>query len=80
MLMESYPLKLGEAVPVRERPRDLVGEAGRLPLEGDRAATERLRRANGRAALSLLRARNRGYYVGSPRNALRARYVRVTCT
>ena len=24
------------------------------------------------AALSLLRARNRGYYVGSPRNALRA--------
>eukprot|EP00964_Phaeocystis_antarctica_P032454 scaffold18385_cov42-Phaeocystis_antarctica.AAC.3 len=41
VLMESYPLKLGEAVPGRERPRDLVGEAGRLPFEGDRAAAER---------------------------------------
>ena len=30
--------------------------------------------------LNLLRARNRGYYVGVARNALRAHYVRVTCT
>ena len=29
----------------------------------------------GRGTLSLLRARNRGYYVGSTRNALRAHYV-----
>ena len=38
-----------------------VGPVSR-PLEAERA----------RSALSLLRARNRGYYVGSPRNALRA--------
>ena len=31
-------------------------------------------------ALILLRARNRGHYVGGSDNVLRARYVRVTCT
>ena len=31
------------------------------------------------ATLNLLRARNRGYYVGVARNALRAYYVPITC-
>ena len=32
------------------------------------------------ATLNILRELLRGYYVGVTRNALRARYVRVTCT
>ena len=53
---------------------ELCGE----PLRALTARSARTLRRTG--SLSLLRARNRGYYVRGSRNALRAYYVPIACT